>query len=170
MTGRAVPIERLAGLLTATRGLTAAEVAERRHRYGPNDILETPPHPWRELLGDTLRDPMLWFLGALGALYAILGERVEALTLLAAIVPLAAMDAYLHVRTRASTEGLKSRLSSRATVTRDGVTREIPAIDLVPGDLVSLSSGESFPADGLVVSGTDLQVDESTLVRLDALR
>ena len=163
MIRRAVPIERLAGLLPETRGLTAAEAAERRQRYGVNDIVETTSHPWLETLADTLRDPMLWFLAALGALYAVLGETAEALTLLAAIVPLAGMDAYLHFRTRASTEGLKGRLGARATVIRDGVTREIPAVDLVPGDLVLVSSGEPFPADGLVVSGADLQADESTL-------
>jgi Ca2+-transporting ATPase len=73
------------------------------------------------------------------------------------------MDAYLHRRTQASTEGLSGRLATQAKVHRDGATLSISARELVPGDLVEVSGGESFPADGLIVSGEGLQVDESAL-------
>jgi len=163
MTRRPVPMARLGDLLASDRGLTAAEVGERRQRYGPNDILETPPQPWWDLARDTVKDPMIWFLAGVGALYGVVGEITEALTLLVAIIPLVGMDAFLHRRTQASTEGLKSRLADRTTVVRDGAPVEIPAVDVVPGDLTVVSSGEPFPADGLVLRGTDLQIDESTL-------
>jgi Ca2+-transporting ATPase len=163
MTRRPLPLARVAGLLPGTRGLTAQEVAERRERYGRNAILEAPPHPWRDVARDTLRDPMLWFLAGVSVLYAVLGQLSEALVLAAAIVPLAGMGAYLHRRTQASTEGLKGRLAERATVEREGALVEIPAVDLVPGDLAVVSPGEPVPADGVVVGGADLQADESTL-------
>ena len=73
------------------------------------------------------------------------------------------MDAYLHRRTSASAAGLASRLASSARVLRDGQWQEIPARELVPGDLVEVTPGEYFPADGLLVAGEGLQVDESTL-------
>jgi Ca2+-transporting ATPase len=158
-----VPLARLEGLRASERGLTAAEARERRERYGPNDVVEAPPRPWRDLARDTLKDPMIWFLAGVGAVYAVVGELAEALTLLVAIVPLVGMDAFLHRRTQASTEGLKSRLAERATVLRDGAPVEIPAADVVPGDLAVVSSGEPLPADGLVLGGAGLQVDESTL-------
>jgi Ca2+-transporting ATPase len=163
MTRRPVPLARVAGLLTSTRGLTAAEATERRERYGPNAILETPPHPWRDLARDTLRDPMLWFLAGVSLLYGILGQVTEALVLVAAIVPLAGMGAYLHRRTQVSTEGLKGRLAERATVVRDDAAIDLPAVELVPGDLATVGPGESFPADGILVGGAELQADESTL-------
>jgi P-type Ca2+ transporter type 2C len=145
------------------RSLSSAEAAERFARFGPNDIAERNERAWRELAGDTARDPMLWFLIATAGLYAQLGSRVEAATLLASLVPLVAMDALLHRRTRASTRGLRSRLAARATAIRDGSDREIPARELVPGDLVHLAAGESFPADGWITAGVSLQADESSL-------
>lgn len=163
MTRRPLPLARVTGLLTSTRGLTAAEVAERRERYGANDILEAPPHPWRDVARDTLQDPMLWFLAGVSLLYGILGEVTEAVVLVVAIVPLAGMGVYLHRRTQASTEGLKGRLAERATVVRESAPVEVHAVELVPGDLAIVSPGEPFPADGIVVDGAELQADESTL-------
>ena len=136
---------------------------ERRQEYGPNDIVETPPHPWWDLLRDTAKDPMLWFFAGVGVLYLVIGQRTEALTLLVAILPLLGMDVYLHRRTQASTAGLKSRLAATAKVVRDDSVATIPAVDLVPGDLVIVPPGEPFPADALVLEGTGLQVDESAL-------
>jgi Ca2+-transporting ATPase len=153
----------VAGLLPSTRGLTTAEVTERRERYGPNAIVERPPHPWRDLARDTLQDPMLWFLAGVSLLYGLLGQRTEALVLVAAIIPLAGMGAYLHRRTQVSTEGLKGRLAERATVVRNGSAVDLPAMEVVPGDLATVGPGESFPADGVVVGGAELQADESTL-------
>ena len=161
---RSVPEDRAALVAwPATRGLAAAEVTEQRARFGVNDVLEPSRAAWRELALETARDPMLWFLLATGAVYALLGELAEALTLLVSILPLVAMDAVLHRRTQASTAGLRSRLAERTRALRDGETREIPARELVPGDLVFVHAGESFPADGLIVAGAELQADESLL-------
>lgn len=160
---RPIPVERLDGLLRARRGLTAEEVASRRQRYGPNHIVEKPAGGWRDLLRDTARDPMLWFLVGTGVLFATLGDFVEAATLFFALLPLVGMDLYLHRRTMASTEGLATRLAATAVVLRDGETKTVPAADLVPGDLMEVTAGTIVPADGLIVGGKDLQADESTL-------
>ena len=106
---------------------------------------------------------MIWFFAGTSAMYGVVGQLAEAATLLAAIVPLVLMDVILHRRTQASTEGLKSRLASRATVVRDGVPIEVAARDVVPGDLATVVTGETFPADGIVLTGADLQADESSL-------
>jgi Ca2+-transporting ATPase len=106
---------------------------------------------------------MLWFLGATSLLYAGIGDFAEALTLLVALLPLVGMDAFLHWRSQASAEGLRTRLAARAMVLRDGSRVEVSALELVPGDLAVVASGQPFPADGVVVAGTELQADESTL-------
>jgi Ca2+-transporting ATPase len=106
---------------------------------------------------------MVWFLLATALLFLWLGDFVEAAVLAAALVPIGGMDAYLHRRTQATTEGLAGRLASVAYVVRDGSRTEIPAASLVPGDLIIVSEGTSFPADGLIVGGDGLQADESTL-------
>ncbi len=160
---RHVPDDRLQGLNTPEQGLSAAEVAERRARFGLNTVVAGTRSGWLEVLRNTIRDPMVWFLAVTAALFAWLGDYGEATILGLALIPIAGMDAWLHRRTQASTEGLSGRIASRARVVRDGAEAEIAAEDLVPGDLVLVPAGEYFPADGILLSGTDLQVDESTL-------
>jgi Ca2+-transporting ATPase len=156
-------IERVAGLVGGERGLSSAEAEARRRKYGTNDIVEVPGNPWGDLVRETARDPMIWFLVSTAGLYLALGSTVEALTLLSAILPLVGMDAYLHRRTQASTAGLQQKLASRAMVLRDGTWSELPAIELVPGDLARIGSGQAFPADGLVVFAAEAQADESSV-------
>jgi Ca2+-transporting ATPase len=159
----ALPLSRVRGLLEDERGLAANEVAERRKRFGRNDIVESVGNPVAELARETARDPMIWFLIGTAVLYAVLAEYAEAITLLVSIAPLVGMDAYLHRRTQASTQGLRGLLSDTARVVRDGSEVEIPANEVVVGDLTIVTTGEPFPADGIVVSGTELRTDESAL-------
>jgi len=151
------------GLLTADRGLTADEASERSGRFGHNDIVESVTHPAAELARDTAKDPMIWFLLGTALLYGLLGQYSEAITLLVSIVPLVGMDAYLHRRTQASTQGLRGLLAARARVIRDGRELDVPATEVVVGDLAIVPTGEPFPADGIIVAGTELRVDESAL-------
>ena len=144
-------------------GLTLAEVRQRRARYGANAIVESHSSGWSELLRDTVKDPMIWFLIGTALLFTWLGDKTEALVLAMALIPIVGMDVYLHRRTQASTEGLSGRLASQATVMRDGALQDVPALDLVPGDLVVVREGQSFPADGLIIAGEGLQADESAL-------
>jgi P-type Ca2+ transporter type 2C len=159
---RKLPPERIADL-RGRDGLRSVEVEARRKAFGQNDILEVAGNAWRELAEDTAKDPMIWFLLATALVYLVLGSRVEALTLFAAVAPLVGMDAFLHRRTQASTAGLRVHLAGHATVHRDDRWIEVPAVELVPGDLVRVESGGSFPADGVLTSVRDLQVDESAL-------
>ena len=129
MPKRAVPLDRLVGHWEVT-GLTAVEAVRHAQTYGRNDIVDVATHPWWGLAKDTAKDPMIWFFAATSALYAGVGQVVEAVTLLVAILPLVLMDVFLHRRTQASTEGLKSRLAERARVMRDGLLIDIPATDV----------------------------------------
>ena len=126
------------------------EVVDRRKRFGTNDIIESVGNPVTELARETARDPMIWFLVGTAVLYAVLSEYSEAITLLVSILPLVGMDAYLHRRTQASTQGLRGLLSDTARVIRDGSEVEVPATEVVVGDLAIVTTGEPFPADGIV--------------------
>ena len=120
MPARSIPPDRLAYGDALTNGLSDSEVVRQRTLFGFNDILIAPPSTWIDLLRDTLRDPMIWFLVVVSTLFILLGEIKEALVLMAALVPLAGMDAYLHRRTQASTQALASRLATIAKVFRNG--------------------------------------------------
>jgi Ca2+-transporting ATPase len=147
----------------ALQGLTKEQAKARHARYGGNVIVEAAPGGWIRLLTQTLKDPMPWFLLGTGGLFAIVGQWTESLILLAALVPFLGMDAYLHRRTHASVEGLTTRLATLSRTMRDGAIAVIASTEVVPGDLVQVSAGEPFPADGLVVHGERMQADESTL-------
>ncbi len=162
VTQRRIPLDRMPSLGSGTSGLGVAQL-EAQRRYGFNDIVPQTASGWLVVVRDTARDPMLWFLVLTAALFGLLGQVTESMTLLVAIAPLLGMDAYLHRRTSASSAGLASRLASSARVLRDGQWQDIPSRELAPGDLVEVTPGEYFPADGLLVSGNGLQVDESTL-------
>jgi len=161
---RDIPPEREALLLsTGLDGITEAEATSLRGRFGDNVIAEYRARSVRHLIGDTARDPMLWFLLATSFVFAALGELTDALVLLLALLPLVGMDFYLHRRTEASMKGLRSALATRAVVIREAQERQVAADELVPGDLVLVAAGEAFPADGVVLAGNDLQADESSL-------
>jgi P-type Ca2+ transporter type 2C len=161
--GRTLQIDRIAGLSETTHGLSIHEVDERRRLYGTNDILHEQSSGWGDIVRDTARDPMVWFLAGTALLFAALGDYTEAMVLGLALLPIIGMDAYLHRRTQATTEGLAGRLASNARVLRQGEIQDIAAVDVVPGDLVIVSTGQPFPADGLIVAGANLQADESAL-------
>jgi len=160
---RNVPIDRLADVLNSERGLQQEEATARLKQYGHNDIAEASTSTWLTLLYDTARDPMLWFLLGTSILFIFLGDKIEALVMLAAVIPFVGMDMYLHRRTQASTEGLKSRLATVAQVVRNNEVTEISATDIVPGDLVVLSAGQYIPADGVLIKSDSVQLDESAL-------
>ncbi|MCH4267296.1 MAG: cation-transporting P-type ATPase [Brevundimonas sp.] len=163
MSLRRIPTERLADLGSDEVGLTDEMVSARQVRFGFNDVVVEAPSTWRTLFRDTARDPMLWFLLGLSLLFAALGDYTESAVLAAALVPMVGMDAFLHRRTQASTRSLSRRLAAQASVFRNGVSHMIAAREVVPGDLVDVAAGAAFPADGLVVAGEGLQVDESSL-------
>jgi Ca2+-transporting ATPase len=158
-----ISFETLKGLGKRELGLSEEEVIGQTSRYGANEIIEVTGSPWLDLAKDTFKDPMIWFLVGIGLLFVLVGDVKEAVVLFVAIVPLAVMDAFLHWRTQASTSGLRTNLASQVNVFRGTKETLLDSRKLVPGDLVSISSGTFLPADGVFTSAIDLQVDESVL-------
>lgn len=158
-----VPWSRIKSSTDSSWNLTQEEVRARRAQYGSNDITAIHKNLWLELVQNTLADPMIWFLILTSALFAWLGNYHEAWILGLAVIPLIAMDFFLHWRTQTSTHSLSRHLATDALVIRDDLEQLIPAAELVPGDLVVLRTGYYVPADGLFISGTHVQVDESSL-------
>lgn len=160
---RPLAVDKLITLDNLASGVNQTQVREQLHRYGANDILAAGSSSWVSILRDTARDPMVWFLVLAALLFAVVGDYLEAVVLAVALVPILGMDAFLHRRTQVSTAALAQRLSSIATVLRDGKEQIVPVADLVPGDIVFIRANEYVPADAVFVSGQGLQVDESAL-------
>ena len=151
------------GIPFDAKGLTTDEAQWRLAQFGSNNILSELEHGVSRVLLDTAKDPMIWLLLSTSALFAWTGDRIEATILALATSPIVGMDTFLHRRTSVSTAALAGQLSPTCLAFRDGTLKTIKAIDLVPGDVLVVRSNESFSADGVIISGHNIQVDESAL-------
>lgn len=131
---RVIPDDRLALLARAReQGLAEADASALASQYGTNLIAEHPPGSAARLAKETLADPMIWLLVVTSAIFGVIGQYTDMAVLLAAVAPLVGMDLYLHRRTQASIEGLRSVLAATARVVREGAERQVSADELVPG-------------------------------------
>ena len=142
-------------------GLTSDAARARLQQYGPNVIPEATAHPWLALLGK-LWAPIPWMLEFAIGLEVLLGHRLEALVFALLLVFNALLSFLQENRAQHALAMLRWRLSVRARVLRDGRWMLIPALELVPGDIVRLRLGDLVPADLEVFDG-QLLVDQSAL-------
>jgi Ca2+-transporting ATPase len=115
------------------------------------------------LVADVVREPMFGLLLAAGGLYAALGDLTEALVLLAFACLSVAIAIVQEGRSERVLESLRDLTSPRALVLRDGERRRIAGREVVCGDSMLLAEGDRIPADGVLVAGQEMQVDESLL-------
>ena len=92
-----------------------------------------------------------------------MGEAVEALTIVVIVLVNALLGFLQEYKTEKTLEALKNMAAPTAKVIRDGNEMEIPAVDVVPGDLLVLSAGDRVPADARLVEAILLQADEAML-------
>lgn len=156
-------ITRIRNSLSAHWNLNEHEVNQNRDQFGTNNIAEFKKNQWFDLILDTFKDPMIWFLIATSILFLFLKNYNQTIILLIATIPLIGMDAFLHWRTSFSTKSLSEKLATTAIVIRNNIECKISSVDIVPGDLVIINPNTYFPADGLIVEGKNIQVDESSL-------
>lgn len=112
---------------------------------------------------DLIKDPMFTLLLAGGLLYLILGAWHEAALLLLFVLVIFVLTAGQSLRTARALNALERLAAPRAMVLRHGERCWLPSSDLVPGDLVFLAEGNRVPADGCLIGGKGLMVDESLL-------
>ncbi len=164
-TWHALPADEVLALLgaDAERGLSAAEARRRRRTVGPNRVGEHRETPlWRLALGQFRSLVVLLLLGA-ALLAAILGERVEALAIAAALLLNAAIGFTTEWRARRSLARLRALTVPGALIRRDGSVTRIPAEDLVPDDVIILAAGMQVPADARLLRSAALRTDEAPL-------
>jgi len=148
---------------TPASGLTEAEVPRRVEQYGPNELADQGGRgPWQILLAQ-LAGVMTLVLFAAAAISVFLGDVLDAVVILAIVVLNAALGFFQEYRAEQSMAALKRMSAPVVRVRRDGQVREISARDLVPGDIVLLETGNVVPADGRLLEGKNLWVQEATL-------
>ncbi len=155
--------EVLAALRSTAAGLSAAEAAARLAGHGPNELQETISRPaWKMLLAQFV-EPMILILVAAAVLSFFLGDLTEGVAILAIVILFGVLGFIQEFRAEKAMAALKQMSSPVVRVRRDGALREIPARELVPGDIVLLETGNIVPADLRLVEVVNLGVMEAAL-------
>jgi Ca2+-transporting ATPase len=146
-----------------TKGLSAAEAAERLQKYGPNAFAQAKKQPGYIRFLNQYRDPMQIVLLGAAIISIIINEWSTALLL----IVLTLFNAFLALRqegkAEASVAALQKMLIVKSKVRRDGEMIELPAEQIVPGDIVLLEAGDRVPADGRIIKAATLEIAESAL-------
>ena len=147
----------------ATGGLTATEAAERLSTHGPNQITgEKPPSMWAIAL-QQLRDPMNLMLVAVTVVSFAIGEISTGVIVGLLILLNVVLGTRQELKARASVDALSKMQVPQSRVLRDGEIALVPAVDVVPGDIVQLEAGDIVPADGRITHSATLEAQEAAL-------
>ena len=142
-------------------GLSPAEAVRRRAEFGPNAVVEEHVNPLVRVARHFWA-PVPWMLEVTIVLQIAIGQRLTGALIAALLIVNVALGVFQEGRASAALALLKQRLALQSRVKRDGVWVDLPAADLVPGDIVQVSLGDVVPADIVLLNGS-LSVDQSML-------
>jgi magnesium-transporting ATPase (P-type) len=159
-----LPAAEVEGVLgSSPGGLTIQEASARLAQYGPNEVEAEKETPWWVLLLHQFTDPLIYILLAASLVTLILRDYIDTGVILAVVLLNAVIGFIQERRAQKAMRALTRMSAPQAEVIRDGDAGEIPSRELVPGDLVVLTSGVRVPADLRLVNARELEADESAL-------
>lgn len=144
-------------------GLVSSEVDSRLEKYGPNELKEAKTKGFFSKIIAQFSDFLVLILIAAAVVSYLVGESKDAIVIMAIVIVNAFLGIYQEGKAEKSLDALKKMSSPNAKVIRNGKLEEIPASQLVPGDLVSLDAGDIIPADLRLVESSNLKVEEASL-------
>ncbi|BAY64313.1 ATPase, E1-E2 type [Calothrix brevissima NIES-22] len=144
-------------------GLTSDEVVKRRERFGANELqVKSGTNPVIRFLLQ-FNQPLLYILLVAGAIKALIGQWVNAWVIWGVTLINAIIGFIQESKAESAIAALASSVQTNATILRNNQKLQVPSTELVPGDLVLLTSGDKVPADLRLIQSRNLQVNESAL-------
>ncbi|NLJ58864.1 MAG: cation-translocating P-type ATPase [Tissierellia bacterium] len=144
-------------------GLSQEEAKKRLSEMGPNILVEKKGKTKLQMFLSQLQDTLIYILFVAATISAILGEVTDAIIILMVVLVNAVIGMVQESKAEAALEALKNLSSPTAMVKRDGKVIEVPASQLVVGDLVVLEAGRVIPADLRLIKSVNLKIEESAL-------
>lgn len=144
-------------------GLTSDEVLSRLEKYGTNELKEERKKGFLSKVIAQFSDFLVLILIGAAIISFAVGESKDAIVIIAIVIVNAFLGIYQEGRAEKSLDALKKMASPNAKVVRNGTVLEIPASNLVPGDIVSLDAGDIIPADLRLVETSNLKIEEASL-------
>jgi Mg2+-importing ATPase len=163
----ALPIEDLfVNLGTSQSGLTSEEVNTHFEIFGHNELAKRKRRTAVVDFFYHLKNPLILILLLAGLVSGFSGGRegiVNAVIIFFILLLSVFLEVYQENKAENAAELLKEKVTTTATVIRDGANKEVKLSDIVPGDVIYLSAGDMVPADARIVSAKDLYINQSVL-------
>jgi len=147
----------------ASSGLSTEEARRRLEKYGPNTLEKGEEVNVLSIAVHQFTDPLIYILMIAAAVTAILRDWIDTGVILAVITINAIVGFSQEIKAERAIKALKTLAAPKAVVVRNGRVEEVDSAELVPGDIVLLSSGTRVPADLRLIEAIRLEVDESAL-------
>ena len=152
---------------TDPQGLTEEQAAERLERFGPNEIQEGQRMSKLGIFIEQFRNPFVYVLVSAGVISVLGGHEIDAIVIAVIIMVNAIIGFVQEYQAEEALQALKERAAPEATVRRrqngESIETEIRASQVVPGDIIVLTTGAKVPADARLLEAANLSVDEAML-------
>lgn len=145
------------------QGITWKEARNRLEKVGPNELQDQSTISAFALLLNQFKDFMVLVLLIATFISGLLGEYSDAITIVAIVVLNAILGFIQEFRAEKSLKALKELTAPTAHVIREGTLQEIPASELVPGDIIYFEAGDRIPADIRLFEAKGVYIEESAL-------
>ena len=160
--GSEAVLERLG--VKGERGLEASAATQRLDEHGPNELIDRGAKSALRIFAEQFASLMILLLiGAAAVSGFLLGEWEDALVILVIVILNALLGFWQEFRAEKALAALKSLSAPSVRVLREAQVREVPARELVPGDIVLIEAGNLVPADCRIIEAANLKVQEAAL-------
>jgi Ca2+-transporting ATPase len=146
---------------TSKEGLSAVESGKRLATFGNNEIAKGKPTPWYVLLARQFANPLIYILLAAAIITILMQHYNDVIIIFSVLVINAAIGFYQERKAERAINNIKGMSAPLCRVRRDDNVAEVPAIEVVPGDIILLEEGDKIPADARIISESRLQVEEA---------
>jgi Ca2+-transporting ATPase len=150
-------------LQTNLEGLSTSEVKKRLEKHGFNEIREEKGRSPFFIFFDQFKEFLMILLLVAVFISVLVGEIMDAIMIFAIVVASAMLGFFQEYKAERSLEALKRMVTPKAHVLRNGEEAEIPAKEIVPGDILILKTGDKVSADGRLIEAIGLHLDEASL-------
>lgn len=150
-------------LRTSEKGLSNQDAKTRLEEYGPNEVTAQKPTPAWLLFLQAFNDPFVYVL-ALLVIVSIATKDYQAAVVMTIMILASVFITFIQeFRSQKASIELKELIENTSAITRNGETAEIPMDEIVPGDILTLATGDMIPADAVLIWTKDLFVNQSSL-------
>ncbi len=148
---------------SSPKGLSESEAAERLEKFGKNELEEEKKEHWIFQLLEQFKSILIIVLIIAAVISLSIGEGLEAIAIIIIVILAGVLGFVQEYHAGKAIEALRKMAAPNSTVIRDENESQIPAPELVPGDVIILKTGDQVPADCRILESNNLKTDEAAL-------